>query len=325
MKAIIHQGVGGPEVLTLADRPTPDPGPGQVRVAVRAAGLNRADILQRRGGYAAPPGWPEDIPGLEYAGEVDAVGPGVSRWKTGDRVMGLVGGGGHAGAVVVHQDETMPIPAGLSFAEAAAIPEAFLTGFDALVFRGRVASGDRVLIHAAASGLGTATAQLARWMGATVLGTSRSPEKLGRLREYGVDLAIDTSAGGFREAVNPPVQVVIDVLGGPALADNLAVLAANGRLVLLGFLQGPEVATSLAPVLRKRLEVIGTIMRARPLEERIPLVQAFVEQVLAGFEGAGGPPALRPVVGAVYPMERIADAHRAMEGNATFGKLILEW
>jgi NADPH:quinone reductase-like Zn-dependent oxidoreductase len=240
--------------------------------------------------------------------------------------MGLVGGGAHAGAVVVHQDETMRIPAGLSFAEAGAIPEAFLTGFDALVFRARLASGDRVLIHAVASGLGTATAQLAHSMGATVLGTSRTPEKLGRLREYGVDMAIDTSVGGFREAVSPPVQVVIDVLGGPALADNLAVLAPRGRLVLLGFLQGPEVATSLAPILRKRLEVIGTIMRARPLEERIPLVQAFVEQVLAGFEGAGGgPPALRPVVDAVYPMERIADAHRAMEGNATFGKLILEW
>ncbi len=280
MRAIIYTAPGGPEVIQLREVPTPGPGPGQVRVRVRAAGLNRADIHQRRGNYPAPPGWPADIPGLEYAGEVEALGPGATRWQPGNRVMGLVGGGAHAEAVVVHQDEVLAIPEALSFVEAAAIPEAFLTAWDALVTRGRLQSGERVLIHAVGSGVGTAATQIAKRTGATVLGTSRQADKLERAREYGLDLGIDTSAAGFRDAVGEPVNVVIDVLGGPALADNLAVLAPRGRLVLLGFLQGNRAEVSLEPVLRKRLEIIGSVMRTRLLAERIPLVAAFAAQVL---------------------------------------------
>ena len=205
---------------------------------VHAAGLNRADLIQRRGQYPAPHGWPANIPGLEYAGEVEAVRPGVTRWKVGDRVMGLVGGGAQAEFVVVHQDEALPIPADLSYAEAAAIPEAFLTAYDALVTRGRLQAGERVLIHAVGSGLGTAAAQIAKHLGATVLGTSRSGDKLARALVYGLDIGIDTSQTPFRDAVGEPVHVVLDVLGGPAFADNLAVLAPRGRLVMLGFLAG---------------------------------------------------------------------------------------
>jgi len=179
MRAVIYTGGGGTEVISLGEVPNPEVKPGHIRVRVHAAGLNRADLLQRRGSYPAPKGWPADIPGLEYAGEVEAV-RGASRWKAGDRVMGLVGGGAQAEMVVVHEDEALPVPAALSHAEAAAIPEAFLTAYDALVTRARLAPGERVLIHAVGSGLGTAAIQIARHLGATVLGTSRSAGKLAR-------------------------------------------------------------------------------------------------------------------------------------------------
>src|ERR1051326_3912427 len=228
MHAIVHTAAGGVEVLALRDVPTPEPGPDQIRVRVRAAGLNRADIVQRKGAYPAPPGWPADIPGLEYAGEVDAAGPGVTRWRPGDRVMGLAGGGAHAEYLVVHEDEALPAPADLSWTDAAAIPEAFLTAWDALATRGRLVPGETVLIHAVASGVGTAAVQLAKTLGATVLGTSRTPAKLDALRALGLDVAIDTSKRPFREQITTPVHLILDVLGGPAFQDHLAGLACSG-------------------------------------------------------------------------------------------------
>jgi len=325
MRAVIYSGAGGPEVITIGEVPKPEVRPEHIRVRVHAAGLNRADLHQRAGHYAAPPGWPADIPGLEYAGEVEAV-RGAPRWKVGDRVMGLVGGGAQAEMVTVHQDETLPIPAGLSFAEAAAIPEAFLTAFDGLVTRGRVAAGERVLIHAVGSGVGTAAAQIAKHLGATVLGTSRSADKLARALVYGLDVGIDTSHAGFRDAVGEPVDVILDVLGGPALADNLHVLALRGRLVLLGFLAGSRTSTDLGPILRKRLEVIGSMMRTRGLEERAPLVRAFAERMLPLFDQRiEHATPLRPVLERVYPMAEVADAHRSLESNETFGKVVMTW
>ena len=327
MHAVVFAGSGGPEVITIATVPTSEPGPGQIRVRVRAAGLNRADLMQRRGHYPAPAGWPADIPGLEYAGEVDALGAGSYRWGVGARVMGLVGGGAQADAVIVHENEGIPVPAGLSFEEAAAIPEAFLTAYDALVTRARVAPGERVLIHAVGSGVGTAAAQIAKHLGATVLGTSRSADKLVRAREYGLDEGIDTSDGGFARALAEPVNVVLDVLGGPALPENLAVLAPRGRLVLLGWLLGSQVDADFNPVLRKRLEIIGTVMRTRQHEERAALVREFTERMLPLFAQGrvGSRPALRPVLDRAVPMERLAEAHAAMERNETFGKLVGTW
>jgi putative PIG3 family NAD(P)H quinone oxidoreductase len=325
MRAVIYSGAGGPEVISIGEVPKPEVRPEHIRVRVHAAGLNRADLIQRRGQYAAPPGWPADIPGLEYAGEVEAV-RGVSRWKVGDRVMGLVGGGAQAELVTVHQDEALPVPAGLSFAEAAAIPEVFLTAYDALVTRGRLAAGERVLIHAVGSGVGTAAAQIAKHLGATVLGTSRSADKLARATLYGLDIGIDTSRSAFREAVGDPVDVVLDVLGGPAFADNLAVLAPRGRLILLGFLAGGRTTADLAPILRKRLEVIGTMMRTRGLDERAPLVRAFAERMLPLFDQRIEHAApLRPVLERTYPMTELAEAHRALESNETFGKVVVTW
>jgi NADPH:quinone reductase len=325
MRAVIYSGAGGPEVITIGEVPKPEVRPEHVRVRVHAAGLNRADLIQRRGQYAAPPGWPADIPGLEYAGEIEAV-RGASKWKPGDRVMGLVGGGAQAELVTVHQDEALAIPDGLSYAEAAAIPEAFLTAFDALVTRGRLAAGERVLIHAVGSGVGTAAAQVAKHLGATVLGTSRSAAKLARALVYGLDQGIDTSRESFRDAVGQPVDVVLDVLGGPAFADNLAVLAPRGRLVLLGFLAGSRVTGDLGPILRKRLEIVGTVMRTRGLEERVPLVRAFAERMLPLFDQRiehASP--LRPVLEGTYPMAELAEAHRALERNETFGKVVVTW
>jgi NADPH2:quinone reductase len=325
MKAVILTGAGGPEVLSIGEVPKPEVKPGHIRVRVRAAGLNRADLLQRRGHYPAPPGWPADIPGLEYAGEVEAVRD-VTRWKVGDRVMGLVGGGAQAELVTVRADQVLAIPDGLSFAEAAAIPEVFLTAYDALVTRGRLAAGERVLIHAVGSGVGTAASQIAKHLGATVIGTSRSADKLARALVYGVDRGIDTSTTPFREGLTEPVHVILDAIGGPAFADNLAVLATGGRLVLLGFLAGTRTTADLGPMVRNRLEVIGTALRVRTLEERKVLIEEFAQRMLPLFDRRIEQAApLRPVLHASYPMTRLADAHAAMEANVTFGKVVVEW
>ena len=321
MRAVVHAGAGGPDVLAIRDISDPSPGPGQVRVRVRASALNRADILQRTGRYHAPPGWPADVPGLEFAGEVESVGAGASRWSPGDRVMGIAGGGAHAELLVVPGDEMLPIPAALDFAEAAAVPEAFLTAFDALTVRGRLQRGERVLIHTVGSGVGTAAVQLAHAMGATVLGTSRTAEKLERARALGLDIGIDTSHGSFAERVGEAVHLVIDTLGAPAFADNVAVLAPLGRLVLLGFLGGSRGDLDLGPVLRKRLEIIGTVLRTRAPHERAALADAARTGLIPLLESG----AVRPVIDRRLPMAAIADAHRAMEGNETFGKIVLEW
>jgi NADPH:quinone reductase-like Zn-dependent oxidoreductase len=244
----------------------------------------------------------------------------------GDRVMGLVGGGAQAELLTVQADEALAIPEGLSFAEAAAIPEVFLTAYDALVTRGRLRPGERVLIHAVGSGLGTAASQVAKHLGATVIGTSRSADKLARALVYGLDTGIDTSTATFREALAEPVHVILDVIGGPAFGDNLAVLAPGGRLVLLGFLAGSRTAADLGPMVRKRLEVIGTAMRVRSHEERKALIADFAEHMLPSFDRRIEQTApLRPVLQATYPMTRLAEAHRVMESNETFGKLVVEW
>ncbi|HEX5634663.1 MAG TPA: NAD(P)H-quinone oxidoreductase [Gemmatimonadales bacterium] len=325
MRAAWFNGAGAPDVIEFRDVPRPTVRPLEVLVRVEAAGLNRADLLQRRGAYAAPEGSPREIPGLEYAGVVTDTGAQVTRWKAGDRVMGLVGGGAMAEYVVVREFETLPVPPHLSSVEAAAIPEAFLTAFDALVHRARLARGERVLWHAAASGVGTAAVQLCRHLGFHCVGTSRSAGKLARLAEYGLVEAIDTSARGFREQLASPVHAVVDSLGGPALADNLAVLHPRGRLVVLGLLLGGKAEIDLGLVLRKRLEIVGTAMRSRAFAERVPLLTEFAERILPAFTPAQGREALVPVVDRVFPMAELAQAHELMERNETFGKVIVSW
>ncbi|MCU0621747.1 MAG: NAD(P)H-quinone oxidoreductase [Gemmatimonadales bacterium] len=326
MHAAWFEGSGGPEVIGFREVPRPVAGAREVVVRVEAAGLNRADLLQRRGAYPAPAGWPEHVPGLEYAGVVESLGEGVRRWRPGDRVMGLVGGGAMAEAVAVHEDEVLAVPRHLSSADAAAIPEAFLTAYDALVRRARLRPGERVLLHAAGSGVGSAAVQLCRLLRLRAVGTSRSAAKLARLVPLGLEEAIDTSRGGFREQLSEPVDAVIDVLGGPALADNLAVLRPRGRLVILGFLLGTRAEADLGLVLRNRLEIVGTALRSRGLGERIPLVAEFAARVLPHF-GADEPEATRlvPILDRVLPMASLPEAHRLMEANDTFGKVVLSW
>jgi putative PIG3 family NAD(P)H quinone oxidoreductase len=324
MRAIVYTAAGGPEVIAVRDVADPAPGPGEMTVRVRAAGLNRADIYQRRGGYPAPPGWPADIPGLEYAGEVAAIGSGVVRWRPGDRVMGLVGGGAQAEIVLVRESEALPIPENLSFTEAAAIPEAFYTAYDALVLRGRVRAGERVLVQAVGSGLGTAATQIAKHLGATVIGASRSANKLARAASYGVDVPVDTSRTSLRDGVGGPVDVVLDVIGASALAEHLAILAPRGRLVILGLMGGRSAPIELDMVLRKRLEIIASVMRPRGPDERAALVAELRVHLIPLFAPGDGRPVLRPVVDRTYPMDSIAEAHAAMERNESFGKLVIE-
>lgn len=324
MRAVIISEPGGPQVLAVRTIPAPVPGRGEVRVAVRAAGVNRADLLQRRGLYPPPPGWPEEVPGLEYAGQVESTGDGVRSCKVGDRVMGLVGGGGYAEFVVVAEREVVAIPPNLSFEEAAAVPEVFITAHDALFSQLRLRLGERLLIHAVGSGVGTAALQLAGTAGATVMGTSRTAWKLDRALELGLDAGIDTSQREFSQAVMEAtggvgVDVVLDLVGGPYLAGNLAALARRGRMMVVGLAAGRKTEIDLGTLLRKRLSIVGTSLRARPLEEKIAAAQTFAHEVLPLLQAG----IVRPVIDQVFPLEAASDAHRRMESNANFGKLVL--
>jgi NADPH2:quinone reductase len=325
MKAVIITRPGGAEVLEIQERPSPEPGPGEVRVRVRASALNRADILQRRGNYPVPPGAPADISGLEYAGEVDAVGQSVSLWRAGDRVMGIVGGGGHAEFVCVQEREAIPIPKGMSWEHAAAIPEAFLTAHDALFNRLKLQTGETLLIHAVASGVGTAGFQLARVAGATVVGTARSASKLERAKALGLDIAIDATSDWVAQieaAIGEErVTAVMDLVGGGYLEGNLRVLALRGRIVVVGLTGGTAAQLNMGVLLRKRVTIIGTVLRARPLEEKIALASDFSESVVPLFETG----LIKPVVDRVLPFSEIRAAHELMESNATFGKIVLRW
>ena len=326
MRAIIITRPGGPDVLEMQERPKPEPGVGQIRVRVRASALNRADILQRQGNYPVPAGVPADIIGMEYAGEVDAIGPSATLWKVGDRVMGIVGGGGHAEYVSVHEREAIPIPRSMSWEEAAAIPEVFLTAYDALFNRIGLRSGETLLIHAIGSGVGTAGLQIARAAGAKVIGTARSAGKLEQAKELGLDVAIDSSRGDWAAEVEAAtgterVHAVLDLVGGKYLEGNLRVLALRGRIVVVGLTAGATAQLNMGVLLRKRLTIVGTVLRSRPLEEKIELARDFSERVVPLF-GAGR---IKPVVDRVFSFHEIRSAHKLMESNETFGKIVLRW
>ncbi len=326
MKAVIITRPGGPEVLEIQLRPKPDPGVGQIRVRVRASALNRADLLQREGNYPVPPGAPADISGMEYAGEVDALGPSATLWKVGERVIGIVGGGGHAEYLCVHEREAIPVPKSMSWADAAAIPEVFLTAYDALFNRLALGTGETVLIHAVGSGVGTAGLQIARVAGARVVGTARSPGKLERAKKLGLDVAIDASRGDWAAQVEAAigadsVHAVMDLVGGNYLEGNLRVLALRGRIVVVGLTAGATAPFNMGMLLRKRLTIVGTMLRGRPLEEKIALARDFSERVVPLFESGQ----LKPVVDRVFPFDEIRAAHELMHSNDTFGKIVLAW
>jgi putative PIG3 family NAD(P)H quinone oxidoreductase len=324
MRAVVIAKPGGPEVLELRELPDPEPPFGHVRVAVRFAGVNRADVLQRMGLYPAPPGAPKDIPGLEYAGVVDALGPGTSRFKIGDRVHGLVAGGAYADKLVAPEREVAPIPAGVDDREAAAIPEAFVTAYDALVVRGRLGAGDVALIHAAGSGVGTAGVQIAARLGAIVVGTSRTADKLERCKPLGLHHGIVPEKGAFTDALRKATggrgaDVVLELVGGAYVAEDLRALAPRGRVVVVGLTAGLQTELELGILLGKRAELIGTTLRSRPLEEKIEAAQLLEHRIGSLFTQG----AFRAVIDDVLPLERAGEAHQRLSANDSFGKLLL--
>ena len=313
MRALVIARPGGPEVLDIREVPDPVAGAGEVVVRVRAAALNRADLLQRRGLYPAPEGSPADVPGLEFAGEI------VS---SGDRVMGIVGGGAQAERLAVDARLCLAIPDALSFEDAAAVPEAYLTAYDALFVRGHLAPGEWVLLHAAGSGVGTAAAQIASHAGARVVALSRSPDKRVKLAATGL-VALDAGSPGLaddiRRATGGGVDVVIDVVGAASLALDLAVLRPKGRLVIAGTMSGARTELDLGSLMRKRLTIVGTVLRSRPLAEKIEVTGAFARAILPLL--ASG--ALSPTVDRVVPWTEARAAHASMERNENFGKIVL--
>ena len=290
---------------------------------VRATAINRADLLQRMGAYPAPADAPPDIPGLEIAGEVDAVGPGVERLVVGDRVFGLLGGGGYAEAAVTHERAMAKMPDGMSFEDAAAVPEAFVTAHDAMVTRAGLRSGEVMIVHAVGSGVGTAAVQLGRAFGAFTIGTARTADKLDRAKQLGMDEGVVVETSGFAASVTKlapaGADVVLELVGGKYLDEDLRCMRTLGRIVLIGLMAGTKSEVDLSAILRKRVSVIGTVLRARPLEEKIAAMRLFEQQVVPLFARGR----LVPVIDQVMPLEQAAEAHVRMASNAGFGKIVL--
>ena len=326
MRAVVMTRPGGPEVLAVEERPVPTPAPGEVLVRVRAAALNRADLLQRRGRYPAPKGAPADVPGLEFAGEIADVGQVVGEWRAGDRVFGIVAGGAQAEYLCVPAALLARVPPTLDWASAGATPEAFVTAFDALVTLAGLRAGERVLIHAVGSGVGLAAVQIARALGAVPYGTSRTADKIERARELGLagGAALPDGPAALADEVRAwtagrGVHVVLDLVGGDYVPVGLASLEERGRLVLVGLVAGRTVEVDLGVLLARRLTVHGTVLRARAIEEKAAATRAFATHVVPLLADGR----LRPVIDSVFPLDEVRRAHERLESNGTFGKVVL--
>jgi putative PIG3 family NAD(P)H quinone oxidoreductase len=323
MKAIVAPEPGGPEVLRLVDREDPRPGDGDLLVRVEAAGVNRADALQRHGRYPPPPG-ASDVLGLEIAGRVEAIGPRAGGWAVGDRVCSILAGGGYAELAAVPASTALPWPDGAGAVDAAAAPEAFLTAWDNLIERGRPEPGETVLIHGGSSGVGTAAIQLARREGCRVLVTAGSPAKLAACAELGADAGVDYREEDFvawaRAATRGTgVDVVLDLMGAAYLDRNLRVLADDGRLVVIGTQGGSRAELDIGRVLRHRLTIAGSTLRARPLASKAALTARVRERVWPGFADGS----LRTVVDRTFPLAEAARAHELLESSTHIGKIVL--
>jgi putative PIG3 family NAD(P)H quinone oxidoreductase len=323
MRAVVITGYGGPEVLQVMEVPEPLPGPGEVLVDVVSSALNRADLLQRMGLYPGPQ-MEHEVPGLEFAGRVSAVGEGVTRWSEGDEVMGITGGAAHAERLVVHADQAMRVPVGTPLEMAGALPEVFITAWDALVLQGGLREGGTALVHAGASGVGTAAIQLCGMLGATVVVTA-SAGKVARCLELGADRAVDYASQDWVSVVAEATDgrgadVVLDVIGGDYLDRNADALAVGGTIMQVGLMGGGKATFGLGKLLSKRARLVGTTLRARSLEEKVALSRAFEDRVVPGFEDGS----LQVVVDRRYPLADIVEAHAYMETNASVGKIALD-
>lgn len=322
MRAVVLRGYGGHDVLRFEDVPDPVAGTGEVVVRVAATALNRADLLQRRGHYPDPRGLEPEVPGLEYAGVIEAVGPQVRVWQPGDRVMGIEAGGGYAERLVTHERQLLRVPEVLSLTEAAAVPEAFLTAWDALVVQGGLTCGRWALVHAGASGVGSAAIQVARAVGARVAVTC-SGAKGARCRALGADVVLQRSPHDWSRdalgAVPGGFDTVLDVVGGEEVARNLRVVAMQGTIVQVGLMGGSTTSVDVGMLMAKRVRWIGTTLRARPIEEKAALTQRFAAEMLPLFDDGR----LRPVVDRTLDWSEVAEAHRLMEANANVGKIVM--
>jgi putative PIG3 family NAD(P)H quinone oxidoreductase len=319
MKGVVVEGKN----LRWQDVPVPELGVGQVRIAVAATAINRADLVQRQGGYPPPPG-ASNILGLECAGTVMDVGEGVTRVAPGDRVCALLAGGGYAEQVVVPAGQVLKMPAGLDFVEAASLPEVFATAYLNLYMEANLAKGERVLIHAGASGVGTAAIQMCKAFHNPCFVTAGSADKIERCRALGAEGGIDRHAGGFHEPVmtwseSEGVDVILDPVGAAYFKDNVSLLRINGRLVLIGLMGGAQTEANLAQLLMKRLRVIGSTLRARPISEKAAVMDQLKARVWPLLESGE----IKPVVDAVYPIQQAEEAHALVEGNGTFGKVVM--
>ena len=327
MKAVVIVSSGGLEALQIREVETPPvPTGDRVRVRVCAAALNRADILQRMGRYPAPPGASQDIPGIEFAGEVDQIGPEVRSWQPGQRVFGICGGGAQAEFIVVPSSHLAPIPENLSWAEAGAVPEAFITAHDALFTQAQLQAAETMLVHAAGSGVGIAAIQLTRATSAKAFGTSRTAEKLERAKEFGLvqSIVIGDDRQVLVDAVDEwtggrGVDVILDLVGAAYLEVNLRVLATRGRMMLVGTTSGAQATLDFGAVMSKRLTLRGTVLRARSDEEKATATRLFARHVVPLFaEGS-----VRPVIDRTYSLGEVREAHMRMESNENFGKIVL--
>ena len=323
MRAVVVTEYGGPEVLTIAEVPDPVPGPDEVLVGVAHSACNRADTLQRMGGYRDPVTRQHEILGLEYAGTVSAIGDRVTLWQVGDRVMGIESGACYAELVVTHERQALPVPAAVDLVDAAAIPEVFLTAWDALVVQGGLAGGRWALVHAGASGVGTAAIQIAKAIGARIAVTC-SAGKADACRRLGADVVLERSpadwAAELRRAVPGGVDVILDVIGGEEANRNLASVKPEGTIVQVGLMGGGQTPVNLGLLLVKRVHWVGTTLRARPIEQKAALCQRFIAEMLPLFESG----ALRPVVDSRFALDDVVAAHRHMEANANVGKILLD-
>ncbi len=323
MRAVVLRSHGGPEVLTIEEVDDPTPGRDDIVVDVEHTAINRADILQRLGLYPDPRNQPLEIPGLEYAGVVSAVGADVNGWTVGDRAMGIEAGGCYAEKVVTHARQALPVPAAVASVDAAAIPEVFLTAWDALVVQGGLTSGRWALVHAGASGVGTAGIQIAKAIGARIAVTC-SAGKIDACRELGADVVLERSPsdwlGALSEQVPGGVDVVLDVIGGEETDRNLKAVRMDATIVQVGLMGGGNASVNIGLILSKRITWIGTTLRARPVERKLALSQRFIDEMLPLFDSG----ALRPVIDSRYAFDDIADAHRHMEANANVGKILID-
>ncbi len=323
MRAVVLRSHGDPDVLTIEEVDDPTPGRDEIAVDVEHTAINRADILQRMGMYPDPRNRQLEIPGLEYAGVVSAVGADVSGWSVGDRAMGIEAGGCYAEKVVTHARQALPVPSVVASADAAAIPEVFLTAWDALVVQGGLTSGRWALVHAGASGVGTAGIQIAKAIGARIVVTC-SAGKADACRALGADVVLERSPadwlGALGEQVPGGVDVVLDVIGGEETERNLRAVTTDGTIVQVGLMGGATASVNVGLILSKRITWIGTTLRARPVERKLALSQRFVAEMLPLFDSG----AMRPVIDSRYAFDDIADAHRHMEANANVGKILID-